>query len=86
MDVPVTVNTVWTGPAGFTMINTAQLIMGSTTNYTSTVMIRSFGRETESGDYTCRASINSTSPFLVNSTQTTSRTARVTVGMSRNKK
>lgn len=78
VDVIVTVNTVWTGPAGFMTNNTAQPVMGSTTNYTSTAMISSFGRE-QSGNYICCASINSIPPFLNGSTPA-SVTARVSVG------
>ena len=56
VDVPVTVNTVWTGPDGFMTTNTAQPVMGSTTTYTSTAMVSSFGRD-QSGDYTCTATV-----------------------------
>ena len=66
VDVPVTVNTVWTGPDGFMTTNTAQPVMGSTTTYTSTAMVNSFGRD-QSGVYTCTATVNSTSSFLTGS-------------------
>ena len=36
VDVPVTVNTVWTGPAGFMIENTAQRVNESNTRYIST--------------------------------------------------
>ena len=36
VDVPVTVNTALTPPDGFTRTSTAQPVMGSSTNYTST--------------------------------------------------
>lgn len=75
VDVPVTVNTEWTGPPGFT---TTYTLVGSTTNYTSTAVVRSFGRE-QSGNYTCCAGINSIPPFLNGSTPA-SVTARVSVG------
>ena len=39
VDVPVTVNTVWTGPDRFMTTNTAQPVMGNT--YSSSVMISS---------------------------------------------
>ena len=58
VDVPVTVTTVWTGPAGFMTTNTAQPVMGSTTTYTSTAMVNSFGRD-QSGVYTCEATLSS---------------------------
>ena len=54
VDVPVIVTTEWTGPDGFMTTNTAQPLMGSTTNYTSVAMISSFGRN-QSGNYTCKA-------------------------------
>ena len=76
VDVLVTVNTVWTGPDGFMTTNTAQR-MESTTTYTSTAMVSSFGRD-QSGDYTCTATVSSTSPFLTNSVGSSS--TRVTVG------
>ena len=60
VDVPVTVNTVWTGPAGFMTTNTAQPVMGSTTTYISTAIVNSLGRD-KSGDYTCTATVNATS-------------------------
>ena len=74
VDVPVTVNTVWTGPDGFMTTNTTQTIMGSTT---STVVVSSFGRN-QSGEYTCTATVSSTSSFLTNSMGSSS--TRVTVG------
>ena len=83
VDVAVTVNTVWTGPDGFMTTNTAQPVMGSTTTYTSTAMVSSFGRE-KSGVYVCGANIDSAiSPFLVRSIQMNG-TVRVTLGKLRN--
>ena len=58
VDVPVTVNTVWTGPAGFMTTNTAQPVMGNTTTYISTAIVNSLGRN-QSGDYTCTATVSS---------------------------
>ena len=60
----LTVNTEWTGPNGFSQNGMAQR-MGSTTTYTSTAMVSSFGRD-QSGDYTCTATVNSTSSFITN--------------------
>ena len=77
VDVPVTVNTVWTGPDGYMTTSTAQRVMGSTTTYTSTAMVSSFGRD-QSGDYTCTATVSSTSSFLTDSMGSSS--TRVTVG------
>ena len=78
MDVPVTVNTVWTGPDRFMVTNTAQPVMGSTTTYTSTAMVTSFGRE-QSGFYTCTANVSSTYSLTIGS-GSQSGSARVTVG------
>ena len=66
VDVPVTVNTVWTGPDGFMTTNTAQTVMGSTTTYTSTAMVSSFGRN-QSGSYMCSATVNSTNTYVTTS-------------------
>ena len=68
VDVPVTVNTVWTGPNGFMTTSTAQPVTGSTTTYTSTAMVSSFGRD-QSGDYTCTTTVtpNPTSTYLTGS-------------------
>ena len=78
VDVPVTVTIMWTGPARFTINNNAaQLAAGSSSTYTSTTTVRSFGRD-ESGIYTCLATISSVSSFLRDSMASTS--TRVTVG------
>ena len=77
VDVSVTVNTVWTGPAGFITNNTAQPVMGSTTTYVSTHIVRSFNRN-KSGKYTCRATVSSVSPDLPSSSQ--SGTKLITFG------
>ena len=66
VDVPVTVNTVWTGPDGCTTTKTAQPAMESNTTYTSIAMVSSFGRN-QSGNYTCTAILSSPSPFLMDS-------------------
>ena len=80
VDVPVTVNTVWTGPDGFTTTNSAQPDMGSTTTYSSTAVITSLGRN-KSGNYACTATVSSTSPLLTSSNG--QAVARVTVGKHR---
>ena len=77
VDVPVTVNTMWTGPNGFMTTNTAQSVMGSTTTYTSTAMVSSFGRD-QSGNYTCTATVNS--PQFITCSELQSGTAWVTIG------
>ena len=67
IDVPVTVNTMWTGPAGFMYTNTAQPVMGSNITYASTATVSSFGR-VKSGIYTCTTTIHSATVFLTRST------------------
>ena len=78
VDVPVTVTTLWTGPAGFRIANTAQPIVGSSINYTSTAMISSSGRE-HSGDYTCKATVRVVASFI-NSVHMEYSSSRVIVG------
>ena len=77
VDIPVTVVTEWTGPAGFVTTNTAQPVVGNATLYTSTVIISSFSRD-NSGIYTCRATITTRNPFVRDSVTLSSY--RVTVG------
>ena len=80
VDVPVTVTTVWTGPAGFMTTNTAQPVMGSTTTYTSTAMVSSFGRS-DSGVYNCRAHISSASTnAFISDSNTEHDSTKVTTG------
>ena len=74
VDVPVTVNTVWTGQNGFMESRMAQLAMGNTI---STAMVSSFGRD-QSGVYTCTATVSSTSSFI--SSSMASKSIRVTSG------
>ena len=71
VDVPVTVNIVWTGPAKFTNTSTAQH-MESTNTYNSTAMVSSFGRD-QSGVYNCTAAVGISKTM-------SSGTRRVTVG------
>ena len=78
VDVELTVSTEWTGPAGFMTINTAQSVMGSTTTYSSTAMVNSFGRD-QSGVYTCRTA-NLSSDTLITSGMVVSGMKRITVG------
>ena len=77
VDVPVTVNTVWTGPTGFSTTNTAQAMAGSTTTYTSTALVSSFGIY-QSGNYNCTATVSSTFSFITG-TGSHSGTAKVTI-------
>ena len=69
VDVPVTVTTEWTGPAGFVTSNTAQPVMGSDpTTYTSTAMVNASmsGRE-QSGNYTCKPTVRAMTTSLIDS-------------------
>ena len=79
VDVPVTVNTVWTGPDNFNRNIMAQQ-MGSTTTYTSTVTVSSFGRD-QSGNYTCTATVSSASPSpFITGNPSMSGTSMISVG------
>lgn len=80
VDVPVTVNTEWTGPAAFVTTNTAQpSSVGSTTTYTSRAVVSSFGRD-QSGSYNCTATVSSESPLLLVDNSAVSALGHVTVG------
>ena len=72
VDVPVTVNTVWTGPAEFSTNNTAQPVIESTTTYISAAVVRPFGRD-QSGNYTCTATVSSLSHNIFSSTSQSGR-------------
>ena len=71
VDVPVTVNTVWTGPDGV-ILSPTDPDMVNLTRYTSTAIVRSFGRD-QSGVYNCTATVG------VNKTMS-SATVNFTVG------
>ena len=82
VNVEVAVGTVWTGPAGFMTTNTAQPVMGSTTTYTSTAMVSSFGRD-KSGDYICVATASPKPPSLFLTISGSRRgTVEVTTGIT----
>ena len=84
VDVPVTVNIVLTGPAGFVATSTSesQPVTEHTRsiNYTSTAMVSSLGRN-QSGVYGCAATLHYTlhNAYLINSSATANST-RVTTG------
>lgn len=85
MDVSVIVNTVWSGPAGFMISNTAEAVMGSNTTYTSTAIVSSFRRR-ESGNYTCNSTVTavaerSSLSYLHESRTIESNKTRVTIGI-----
>ena len=79
VDVPVTVNTVVTTPSGFMRASTAQPVMGTSTNYTSTFMISSFGRS-DSGLYICSATASLPSNAYISDSSTATHSIRVTTG------
>ena len=78
VDVPMAINTVWTGPNGFTTTNTSWLVMSTYTSIAA--VIYSFGRN-ESGMYTCAAALtaSSTHIYLINGS-ITSGSVQVTTG------
>ena len=78
VDVPVTLNTVWTGPDGFMATNRSLLTMATRDAYTTLVTIASVGLN-QSGDYYCSVSIGSASSMITNSSTTTAFT-KVTAG------
>ena len=79
VDVSVTVNTMWTGPAGVALSPTDPVEVSSR-RYTSTVTVSSFGRD-QSGEYTCTATVSSASPSpLITGNPSMSGTSRITTG------
>ena len=75
VDVPVTVNTVWTGPA-LTIVTTTSLVMESFTRYIATAMVDA----AKNGSYTCQATVSSSSQFTTGG-GSMSATTNITVGM-----
>jgi hypothetical protein len=57
VDVPMTLNIVWSGPDGFTATNASYPVV---TTHTITIVINAFERN-ESGIYTCMADLKSSS-------------------------
>ena len=78
VDVPVTVNTVWTGPAltAFTPTNPVPAAMESLMRYTSTAVVDA----ARNGSYTCQATVSSSSEFTTGG-GTLSASTTITVGM-----
>ena len=72
VDVPVTVNTMWTGPDALRY--SSDSVLENITSYTSTINISSFGRN-QSGNYTCNSSVS-----FLNNSGSQSTTTEVTVG------
>ena len=67
--VNIIVNTVWSGPSGTQFTTTTSVATRMTaTTYTSTATISSV-ETSDSGEYTCTATVSSTSPFLTDSSK-----------------
>ena len=75
VDVPVTVNTVWTGPA-LTTVTPTSLMMENLTRYITMAMIDA----ARNGSYTCQATISSSSQFTTGGGSISAATS-ITVGM-----
>ena len=74
VDVPVTVETVWSGPAS-TTVTTTNLMMESLTRYIILGMVD----EARNGSYTCQATVSSSSEFTTGGGMTSGST-NITVG------
>ena len=83
VDIPVTVNTVCTGPAGFNISNTAQPVINSNTTYVSTAVVRPFERD-QSGNYTCRATVSLAFMSFATSSSKSITLLKLTSGKSSN--
>ena len=79
VDIPVTVITALTSSEGLATTSTAQPVVGSLTSYVATYMISSF-RRSDSGLYSCGASVRSTSNAYVSDSNTVSHSVRLTTG------
>ena len=75
VDVPVTVNTVWTGPA-LTTVTPTSLMIENLTRYIATAMVDA----ARNGSYTCQATVSSSSQFTTGG-GSVSATTNVIVGM-----
>ena len=74
VDIPVNVNTEWNSP-DMTMVTTTSSVMESLTRYTIMANIDA----ARNGNYTCRASIDSSSQFITGSGMT-SGLITITIG------
>ena len=79
VDIPVTVNTVWTGPESSITLPDSNTTMKNLSVYTSTAVVNSFGR-TYSGNYSCTANVSLTA--FVENIGSSSATTKVTTGNS----
>ena len=75
VDVPVTVTADWTSPHVMTTVTPTSSVMNSLTRYSIVGMIN----EARAGEYTCQASINSSSQFI-NGSGMTSGSTSITIG------
>ena len=79
VDIPITLHTVWTGPALTTVIPTS-VVMENLTVYTMTAIVDA----ARNGSYTCEANVSSSSEFTTGSEAMAGSTV-ITVGMYYNK-
>ena len=75
VDVPVTVNTVWSGPA-LTTVTPTSLMKENLTRYIATAMVDA----ARNGSYTCQATVSSSSQFTTGG-GSMSATTNITVGV-----
>ena len=75
VDVPVTLNTEWTGPV-LTTVTPTNLMMENVTRYIATAMVDA----ARNGSYTCQATVSSSSQFTTGG-GSVSATTNITVGM-----
>ena len=75
VDVPVAVNTVWTGPA-LTTVTPTSIMMESLTRYITVAMVDA----ARNGSYTCQATVSSSSQFTTGGGSVSASTI-ITVGM-----
>ena len=85
VDIPVTVNIVWTGPNGIMFMSNdinEQIAAENNNIYTSTGLVRSFGR-IDSGNYICTATIMAVkmSQYRSESGAVASNEIRLTIGI-----
>ena len=80
VDIPMTMNMVWTGPAGFNASESFFVDMHGTINFTSAATISSLERE-QSGVYTCTATLQSPQNYTyVTNSSVTTGSIQVTTG------
>ena len=75
IDMPVTVNTEWTGPA-LTTVTPTSIMMESLTRYTAMAMVDA----ARNGSYVCQATVSSSSQFTTGGGSMSASTI-ITVGM-----